>query len=264
METPPSDRPARRRRRAHHRAGRPLGRAAARRTCATDRAALLPRRARASSTQRIYGIDIANLDVMYGGIAAEGHARRTWASRAPWACRSSASSPADERERHTILDAPQLGDGRPRAPRLQHADTVCRAPSSSRPSCSPGGTFLPHIAPAVCQVYNDWILNDYCARLGRPADPGRGAADRSTSTPRSPRCSAPPSWASRPSSSAPTRCTARSTPTASFDPLWQAIVDTGHEARPPPAADVGPGRHVEAATGCPTSWRRRASASRWT
>ncbi|TMB50384.1 MAG: hypothetical protein E6J60_11850, partial [Deltaproteobacteria bacterium] len=29
-----------------------------------------------------------------------------------------------------------------------------------------GGTLLPHLAPAVCAVYNDWILDDYCGGSG--------------------------------------------------------------------------------------------------
>src|SRR5262249_61259256 len=29
-----------------------------------------------------------------------------------------------------------------------------------------GGTLLPNLAPAVCRVYNDWILDDYCAGSG--------------------------------------------------------------------------------------------------
>src|SRR2546427_12182108 len=29
-----------------------------------------------------------------------------------------------------------------------------------------GGTLLPHLAPTVCAVYNDWILDDYCGGSG--------------------------------------------------------------------------------------------------
>ena len=89
-----------------------------------------------------------------------------------------------------------------------------------------GGTLLPNLAPAVCQVYNDWIFNDYCggsggrlipvaslpmtdvsaavAEIGRVAEMGFTAVFvRTNSVNR-------------------TKYSDRS-----FDPVWQAVVDTG-------------------------------------
>ena len=178
--------------------------------------------------------------------AASGRATccRTWASPAPWACRSSASSPTDERERYTILDAPALGDGRARAARVQH-----RAQGVSRAVLFPtfmlaGGTFLPHIAPAVCQVYNDWILDDYCAGSGGRLIPVaalptidvdaavaevRRVAELGFQVGVHPHQPGAREEVLRPE-------------------LRPAVAgDRRHrpEARPPSAADVGPGRHVE-------------------
>ena len=195
---------------------------------------------------------------------AERHAAEHGARVPRWACRSSASSPSDERERFTILDAPELVDGRPRAPRVQHSEQGVGRAVLFPTFMLPGGTFLPHLAPAVCQVYNDWIARRLLRRLGRPADPGRRAADRSTSRPPSPRCGAPPS-AGFPAVVHPHEPGARQEVLRSAASTRLAG-DRRHrlEARPAPAADVGPGRHLEGLPPAATSWRRRASAFRWT
>jgi predicted TIM-barrel fold metal-dependent hydrolase len=89
-----------------------------------------------------------------------------------------------------------------------------------------GGTLQPHLAAAVCEVYNDWILKDYCggsggrlipvatlpvtdvdaavAEVRRTAEMGFPAAFIRTN----------PVYGRRYSE-------------RSFDPLWQALVDSG-------------------------------------
>jgi len=126
-----------------------------------------------------------------------------------------------------------------------------------------GGTLLPNIGPAVCQVYNDWVLNDYCAGSRRSSDPGRDLADDGG---RCGRCRDP-----RVAAAGFPAVFIRTNPVQgkkysdrSFDPLWQAIVDTGLKLGLQPTADVGPGTARPRATSSATSWRRRASASRWT
>src|SRR5262245_14304361 len=110
---------------------------------------------------RIYGIDIAPLDVMHGGIRTQDMLENMGLACAMGVPLARVFGGA-ARERHTILDAPAWAiDGRERlAFNTRHG--------LSRAVLYPtfmlaGGTFLPNIAPAVCQVYNDWILKDYCA-----------------------------------------------------------------------------------------------------
>src|SRR5213079_2053693 len=89
-----------------------------------------------------------------------------------------------------------------------------------------GGTLLPHVAPAVCAVYNDWMMREYCAGSGgrlipvatlpltdveaavaevrRTAEMGFPAVFIRTNSVQGRKYSDPV-----------------------FDPLWQAIVDTG-------------------------------------
>jgi hypothetical protein len=89
-----------------------------------------------------------------------------------------------------------------------------------------GGTLLPNIAPAVCAVYNDWIMHDYCEgsdgrlipvatlpltdvetavrEVHRTAEMGFPAAFIRTNSVQGNKYS-----------------------DRTFDPLWRAIVDTG-------------------------------------
>jgi hypothetical protein len=62
----------------------------------------------------------------------------------------------DERDRYTMLDAPEwTRDGRKRlAFNLEHG--VGRAVLFPTFMLA-GGTFQPHIAAAACTVYNDWL-----------------------------------------------------------------------------------------------------------
>jgi predicted TIM-barrel fold metal-dependent hydrolase len=174
--------------------------------------------------QRIYGIDIANLDVMYGGMRPSDMLQSMGLACAMGMPLERVFA-SDERERFTILDAPIWAlDGRERLA-FNTTNNVVRAVLFPTFMLS-GGTFLPHLAPAVCQVYNDWILRDYCAGSGgrlipaaalptidveaavaevrRTADLGYQVAFIRTN---------------------PVHGTKYSDP--SFDPLWRAIVDTG-------------------------------------
>src|SRR6185295_2626486 len=111
--------------------------------------------------QKIYGIDIATLDVMYGGMRPSDMLRNMGLASAMGVPMERVFS-SDERDRHTILDAPRWTmDGRDRlAFNTQHG--VARAVLFPTFMLA-GGTFLPNLPPAVCRVYNDWIPHDYCA-----------------------------------------------------------------------------------------------------
>jgi len=108
---------------------------------------------------RIYGIDVATLPHLHG------ISPKDMLDNMGLAC--SMGLPAErvftgsDRERHTILDAPRWAfDGRERlAFNLAHG--VSRAVLYPTFMLN-GGSLLPHLAPAVCRVYNDWILDDYC------------------------------------------------------------------------------------------------------
>jgi predicted TIM-barrel fold metal-dependent hydrolase len=89
-----------------------------------------------------------------------------------------------------------------------------------------GGTMLPHVAPAVCRVYNDWILNDYCAGSGGRLIP---VATLPTID-----VDAAVAEVHRVAALGFPAVFIRTNPVhgrkysdASFDPLWRAIVDTG-------------------------------------
>jgi predicted TIM-barrel fold metal-dependent hydrolase len=111
--------------------------------------------------QRIYGIDIADLPVMFGGISP-----KDMLDNMGLAC--SMGVPVervftgDERERHTILDAVEwTKDGKQRlAFNLEHG--VGRAVLFPTFMLA-GGSLFPSIAADVCRIYNDWVLNEYCA-----------------------------------------------------------------------------------------------------
>src|SRR5437867_1875844 len=115
---------------------------------------------------RIYGIEIDTLPVMHGGMKPKDMLDNMGLSCAMGMPLERVFTGA-EREKHTILDAPRWAmDGRERlAFNTEHG--VSRAILYPTFMLA-GGTLLPHLAPAVCAVYNDWILDDYCA--GFPLD----------------------------------------------------------------------------------------------
>jgi predicted TIM-barrel fold metal-dependent hydrolase len=114
--------------------------------------------------QRIYGIEIDSLPVMHGDMAPKDMLTSMGLACAMGVPLEKVFT-GDETRRHTILDAPEWTiDG---AQRLAFNTTH----SISRAVLFPtfmlaGGTFFPNIAPDVCRVYNDWVLNDYCAGSG--------------------------------------------------------------------------------------------------
>jgi predicted TIM-barrel fold metal-dependent hydrolase len=173
---------------------------------------------------RIYGIDIETLPVMHGGISA-----KDMLDNMGLAC--AMGMPLErvftgpDRERHTILDAPRWAmDGRDRL-EFNTRHGVSRAVLYPTFMLS-GGTLLPHLAPAVCRVYNDWMLDEYCAGSGGRLIPVAtlpltdvDAAVAETHRVAERGCQAVfirtnPVFQKRYSD-------------RMFDPLWQAIVDTG-------------------------------------
>jgi predicted TIM-barrel fold metal-dependent hydrolase len=131
----------------------------------------------------------------------------------------------DPRQKYTILHAPDWAlDGAKRL-RFNLSHGVGRAVLYPTYMLA-GGTLRPDIAPAVCRVYNDWIFNDYCGGSGgrlipvaalptanleeavrevhRVAEMGFRAVFVRTNPVQQLRYADP-----------------------AFDPLWQAIVDTG-------------------------------------
>jgi predicted TIM-barrel fold metal-dependent hydrolase len=114
--------------------------------------------------QHIYGLDVGALETMHGGMRTRdmlqnmGLAAAMGQDLARVFC-------DDDRERYTMLDAPEwTRDGRKRL-EFNLAHGVGRAVLFPTFMLA-GGTFLPHLAPAACQVYNDWIFDDYCAGSG--------------------------------------------------------------------------------------------------
>ena len=174
--------------------------------------------------QCIYGIDIQNLEVMYGGMRPSDMLQSMGLACAMGMPLERVFA-SDERERFTILDAPRWAlDGRERLA-FNAENKVGRAVLFPTFMLS-GGTFLPHLAPAVCEVYNDWMVREYCAGSGGRLIPAAALPTIDVE-----------------SSVAEVRRTAamgvpvafiRTNPVAgkkysdrSFDPLWRAIVDTG-------------------------------------
>jgi predicted TIM-barrel fold metal-dependent hydrolase len=111
--------------------------------------------------QRIYGLDIGTLDVMQGGMRPADMLQNMGLAAAMGQDLARVFS-EDERDRYTMIDAPDwTRDGRKRlAFNLEHG--VARAVLFPTFMLA-GGTFQPHISAAACRVYNDWILDDYCA-----------------------------------------------------------------------------------------------------
>ncbi|HJQ82889.1 MAG TPA: amidohydrolase family protein [Candidatus Binatia bacterium] len=173
---------------------------------------------------RIYGIDIESLPVMHGGISPKDMLENMGLSCAMGLPLERVFGGGD-RSRHTILDAPRWAiDGRERL-------SFNRTHGVSRAVLYPtymlaGGTLLPHIAPDVCRVYNDWILDDYCAgsagRLIPVATLPLTDVDAAVAEVRRVAERGFPAVFIRTN---PVQGKKYSDP--SFDPLWQAIVDTG-------------------------------------
>jgi predicted TIM-barrel fold metal-dependent hydrolase len=114
--------------------------------------------------QRIYGLDIADLPAMHGGISPKDMLDNMGLACAMGVPLERVFATADQ-DRHTILEASDwTKDGAKRlAFNVDHG--VGRAvlfPSFMLV----GGSLFPNIAADVCRVYNDWVLKDYCAGSG--------------------------------------------------------------------------------------------------
>jgi uncharacterized protein len=172
---------------------------------------------------RIYGIEVASLDSMYG--------IRPKDMLASMGLSCAMGLPLDrvftgpEEARHTIVDAPRwaIDGGERLAFNTRHG--VGRAVLYPTFMLS-GGTLLPHLAPAVCRVYNDWILDDYCAGSGGRLIPVATLpmidAEAAVAEVRRVAGRGFPAVFIRTN---PVQGRKYSDP--SFDPVWQAIVDTG-------------------------------------
>jgi predicted TIM-barrel fold metal-dependent hydrolase len=174
--------------------------------------------------QCIYGIDIQNLDVMYGGMRPSDMLQNMGLACAMGMPLERVFA-SDERERFTILDAPRWAlDGRERLA-FNTENKVRRAVLFPTFMLS-GGTFLPHLAPAVCEVYNDWMIREYCAGSDGRLIPAAALptidVDASVAEVRRTAAMGVPVAFIRTNPVAGRKYSDRS-----FDPLWQAIVDTG-------------------------------------
>jgi uncharacterized protein len=114
--------------------------------------------------QRIYGIDIADLPAMFGGISP-----KDMLDNMGLACAMGVPIErvftGNDRERHTILDADDwTKDGNKRLGfNLEHG--VGRAVLFPTFMLA-GGSLFPNIAADVCRIYNDWVLDEYCGGSG--------------------------------------------------------------------------------------------------
>jgi uncharacterized protein len=174
--------------------------------------------------QCIYGIDIESLEVMYGGMRPSDMLQSMGLACAMGMPLERVFA-SDERERFTILDAPRWAlDGRERLA-FNIENKVGRAVLFPTFMLS-GGTFLPHLAPAVCEVYNDWMVREYCAGSGGRLIPAAALptidVEASVAEVRRTAAMGVPVAFIRTNPVAGKKYSDRS-----FDPLWQAIVDTG-------------------------------------
>jgi predicted TIM-barrel fold metal-dependent hydrolase len=172
---------------------------------------------------RVYGIEVASLPSLHG-ISPKAMLDNMGLSCAMGLPLERVFEGPDS-ERHTILDAPRWAmDGDERlAFNTRHG--VSRAVLFPTFMLS-GGSFLPTIAAAACRVYNDWIIDDYCAG-------SRGRLIPVACLP----LTDMPAAVEEVHRVAAKGCPAvfvRTNPIhgrkysdRSFDPLWQAIVDRG-------------------------------------
>jgi len=114
--------------------------------------------------QKIYGFDIATLEVMHGGMRP-----KDMLDNMGLACAMGVQLDrvfvAPDREKHTILDGPSWAiDGRERLA-FNTRNGLSRAVLYPTFMLA-GGSFYPHIAPEVCRIYNDWIFDEYCGHSG--------------------------------------------------------------------------------------------------
>jgi len=172
---------------------------------------------------RIYGLDVGSLPTLHG------ISPKDMLENMGLAC--SMGLPAErvfagaDRDRHTILDAPRWAmDGRARLD-FNLAHGVSRAVLYPTFMLN-GGSLLPHLAPAVCRVYNDWMMDDYCGGSGGRLIPVATLpmSDVAAAVAEVRRC-AEKGYQAAFIRTNPVHDVRYSD--GSFDPVWQAIVDCG-------------------------------------
>jgi predicted TIM-barrel fold metal-dependent hydrolase len=173
---------------------------------------------------RIYGIEIESLEVMHGGMRPKDMLENMGLACAMGVPLARVFT-GPERERHTILDAaPWARDGRERL-KFNTEHGVSRAVLFPTFMLA-GGTLLPNICAEVCRVYNDWIARDYCGGSGGRLIP--------VATLPMTDVEAAVREIHRTAEMGFRACFIRTNPVQgtkysdrAFDPVWQAIVDTG-------------------------------------
>jgi len=114
--------------------------------------------------QEIYGLDISTLEVMQGGMRPRDMLQNMGLAAAMGQDLGRVFS-EDERDRYTMLDAPDwTRDGKKRL-EFNLAHGIGRAVLFPTFMLA-GGTFQPHVSAAACTVYNDWLMDEYCAGSG--------------------------------------------------------------------------------------------------
>jgi len=114
--------------------------------------------------QEIYGLDISTLEVMQGGMRPRDMLQNMGLAAAMGQDLGRVFS-ENERDRYTMLDAPDwTRDGKKRL-EFNLAHGVGRAVLFPTFMLA-GGTFQPHVSAAACTVYNDWLMDEYCAGSG--------------------------------------------------------------------------------------------------
>lgn len=112
---------------------------------------------------KLYGLELNDLPSLWGVSAAEmlNNMGLSAAMGVPVECVFADDPPS----RHTIVHAPDWSMDGPKRLEFNLAHGVSRAVLYPTYMLA-GGTLRPDIAPAVCRVYNDWMLDDYCAGSG--------------------------------------------------------------------------------------------------
>jgi predicted TIM-barrel fold metal-dependent hydrolase len=112
---------------------------------------------------KLYGLDLNDLPTLWGVSAAD--MLDNMGLAAAMGVPVERVFTADPARKHTIVHAPDWSmDGRKRLA-FNTAHGVGRAVLYPTYMLA-GGTFRPDLAPAVCRVYNDWIIDDYCGPCG--------------------------------------------------------------------------------------------------
>jgi predicted TIM-barrel fold metal-dependent hydrolase len=174
--------------------------------------------------QHIYGLDIGTLETMHGGMRPRDMLQNMGLAAAMGQDLSRVFS-EDERDRFTMLDAPDWSRDGGKRLEFNLAHGVGRAVLFPTFMLA-GGTFFPHVSAAACAVYNDWLLDDYCSGSGGRLIPvgALPIIDVDAAVAEVKRCAERgfPAVFVRTNPIMGTKYSDRR-----FDPVWQAITDTG-------------------------------------